>query len=101
MIAIFLHSLSFATTPLLTFGPFKIFVLSQALQQGWRPTLPLALTPLVADIPVILLVWLALHQLPDPAIDVLRVSGGRKILWTKPSLNRASKSGVRFWARTT
>ena len=76
MIVIFLHSLSFATTPLLAFGPFKIFVLSHALQNGWRRALPLALTPLVADIPVILLVWLVLRQLPEQAIDVLRVTGG-------------------------
>jgi threonine/homoserine/homoserine lactone efflux protein len=76
MIVIFLHSLSFATTPLLAFGPFKIFVLSHALQNGWRRALPLALTPLVADIPVILLVWLVRRQLPDRAIDVLRITGG-------------------------
>ena len=76
MIVIFLNSLSFATTPLLAFGPFKIFVLSHALQNGWRRALPLALTPLVADIPVILLVWLILRQLPEQAIEILRVTGG-------------------------
>lgn len=76
MSVIFLHSLSFAITPLLAFGPFKIFVLSHALARGWRRALPLALTPLMADIPVILLVWLVLRQLPERAIDVLRVTGG-------------------------
>ena len=76
MIVIFLHALSFATTPLLAFGPFKIFVLSHALQNGWRHALPLALTPLVADIPVILLVWSVLRQLSEQAIEVLRVTGG-------------------------
>jgi threonine/homoserine/homoserine lactone efflux protein len=76
MIVIFLHALSLATTPLLAFGPFKIFVLSKALQHGWRRSLALALTPLVADIPVILLVWLALRQLPAQAIDALRITGG-------------------------
>lgn len=76
MIVIFLHALSLATIPLLSFGPFKIFVLSQALQVGWRRSLPLAFTPLAADIPVILLVWLVLRQVPAAAIDVLRVTGG-------------------------
>lgn len=76
MIVIFLHSLSLATTPLFAFGPFKIFVLSHALQRGWRRALPLALTPLVADIPVILLVWLVLRQLPERTLDVLRITGG-------------------------
>ncbi|MAT99836.1 MAG: hypothetical protein CL608_22065 [Anaerolineaceae bacterium] len=76
MIVIFLHALSLATLPLLSFGPFKIFVLSQALQHGLRRSLPLALTPLVADIPVILLVWLVLRQLPQAAIHILQISGG-------------------------
>jgi threonine/homoserine/homoserine lactone efflux protein len=76
MIVIFLHALSLATTPLLSFGPFKILVLSTALQHGWRRSLPLALTPLVADIPVILLVWLLLRRLPEDAIHLLRISGG-------------------------
>ena len=76
MIVIFLHALSLATTPLLSFGPFKIFVLSQALQHGWQRSLPLALTPLIADIPVILLVWLVLRQLPAGVIDGLRITGG-------------------------
>ncbi len=76
MIVIFLHALSLATTPLLTFGPFKIFVLSQALQVGWQRSLPLALTPLIADIPVILMVWLVLRQMPSSAINVLQITGG-------------------------
>lgn len=76
MIVIFLHALSLATPPLLSFGPFKIFVLSQSLQYGWRRSWPLALMPLVADIPVILLVWLVLRQLPDGAVNVLRIAGG-------------------------
>lgn len=76
IIVIFLHALSLATLPLLSFGPFKIFVLSQALQYGRQRSLPLALTPLVADIPVILLVWLVLRQLPVGVINVLRITGG-------------------------
>jgi threonine/homoserine/homoserine lactone efflux protein len=76
VIVILLHALSLATTPLLSFGPFKIFVLSQSIQFGWRQTLRLALTPLVADIPVILLVWLVLRQLPENVINILSISGG-------------------------
>jgi len=76
MTVIFLHALTLATVPLLSFGPFKIFVLSQALQNGLRRSLPLAFTPLVADIPVILLVWLVLRQLSEQTINVLQISGG-------------------------
>ena len=35
-----------------------------------------AFTPLVANIPIILLVWLVLRQLQEQVINVLRVSDG-------------------------
>lgn len=71
-----LQGISFATAPLLSVSPFKIYVLSQSLRQGWRRSLPLALTPLIADIPVILLIWLVLSQLPEWTLNVLRIGGG-------------------------
>ncbi|MFZ0543905.1 MAG: LysE family transporter, partial [Candidatus Promineifilaceae bacterium] len=113
MIVIFLQALSLATIPLLSFGPFKIFVLSQSLQFGWRRSLPLALTPLVADIPVILLVWLALRQLPEDAINILRVTGGlfyfflAYILFRNVRKRRISKKEIEnaptrsFWQAAT
>lgn len=71
-----LHGISFAVLPLSSLSPFKIYVLSQALRQGWRRSLPLALAPLIADIPVILLIWLVLSQLPAWSLNVLRLLGG-------------------------
>lgn len=100
MIIIFLHALSLATTPLLSFGPFKILVLSAALQHGWRRSLPLALTPLVADIPVILLVWLVLRQLPDDAIDFLRISGGLFFIYLAMVLFRGARRMQKMPAAT-
>ncbi len=91
MIVILLHALSLATTPLLSFSPFKILVLSAGLQHGWRRSLPLALTPLAADIPVIILVWLVLRQLPDDAIDLLRISGGLFFLYLATVLFRNAR----------
>lgn len=91
MIITFLHALSLAVTPLLSFGPFKIFVLSQALQNGWRRTLRLALTPLVADIPVIITVWLLLNQLPEEAIHVLQVAGGIFFIYLATVLFRKAR----------
>jgi threonine/homoserine/homoserine lactone efflux protein len=91
MIVIFLHALSLATTPLLSFRPYKILVLSAALQHGWRRALPLALTPLVADIPVILLVWLVLRQLPEDAIRLLRISGGLFFIYLATVLFRSAR----------
>ncbi len=77
MLLILLHALSFATAPLLSLAsPFKIFVFSQAMAHGWRRSLWLALTPLVADIPVALLVWLIVSQMPTAVLDILRILGG-------------------------
>lgn len=83
-----LQGISFATAPLLSFGPFKIFVFSQALQQGWRRSLPLALVPLLADIPVIILIWLVLRQLPGWSINGLRMAGGLFYIYLAYTLSR-------------
>lgn len=76
MVLALLQGISFGMAPLLSIGPFKIFVLSQSLQRGWRNSLYLAFVPLIADIPVIIILWLLLQQLPKPAVNVLRVVGG-------------------------
>ena len=74
MLLIILHALSFATAPLLSMAsPFKIFVFSQAIYHGWRRSLWLALTPLLADIPVALLIWLIVSQLPAAVLGIFMV----------------------------
>jgi threonine/homoserine/homoserine lactone efflux protein len=89
-----LQGVSFATAPLLSFGPFKIFVLSQALRQGWRRSLPLALVPLLADIPVVILIWLVLQQLPDWSINGLRMTGGLFYIYLAYGLIRSTQQHV-------
>jgi threonine/homoserine/homoserine lactone efflux protein len=91
----FLQGLSFATAPLLSFGPFKIFVLSQALQQGWRRSLPLALAPLAADSLIILLVWLVLRQLPDWSVNTLRLTGGLFYIYLAYGLIQSAREPLR------
>jgi threonine/homoserine/homoserine lactone efflux protein len=90
-----LQGISFATAPLLAFSPFKVFVFSQALQQGWRRSLPLALVPLLADIPVILLLWVALRQLPAWSVDLLRMTGGLFYVYLAYSVVRKARQPVR------
>ena len=89
-----LQGISFATAPLLAFSPFKIFVFSQALQQGWRRSLPLALVPLLADIPVILLLWVVLRQLPAWSVDILRMTGGVFYIYLAYSIIRRARQPV-------
>jgi threonine/homoserine/homoserine lactone efflux protein len=88
------QGVSFAMAPLLSFSPFKLFVFSSALRQGWRKSLPLALTPLIADIPIILLIWLILRQIPDAALHALRIAGGLFYIYLAVGLIRRANHPV-------
>jgi threonine/homoserine/homoserine lactone efflux protein len=62
-------------------GPFQAYVLSQALNRGWRRALPMALAPLLSDGPIIGLVLLVLSQVPDQLQRFLYVASGLFILY--------------------
>ncbi len=68
---------SAAVTP----GPFQIYLLSQAIKNGWQRTLPAALAPLISDGPIIALVFLVLSSLPDWFMQTLRFVSGLFILY--------------------
>ena len=57
-------------------GPFLAYLVSQALSEGWRRTLPAALAPLLSDGPVIVVVLFVLDRLPAATLDGLRCAGG-------------------------
>jgi threonine/homoserine/homoserine lactone efflux protein len=61
-------------------GPFQAYLISRALTVGWRRTLPAALSPLVSDGPVIVVVLLVLSRMPHAAIEGLRCAGGVLLL---------------------
>jgi threonine/homoserine/homoserine lactone efflux protein len=62
-------------------GPFQAFLLSQALKNGWRRTLPASLAPLLTDGPIVALVLVVLTQTPDWFLNLLRIIGGLFILY--------------------
>ncbi|MBN1247408.1 MAG: LysE family transporter [Anaerolineae bacterium] len=61
-------------------GPFQTYIISQSLRQGWRRTLPAALSPLISDGPIIVLALLLLSQLPAGWKRVLYIVGGVFVL---------------------
>jgi threonine/homoserine/homoserine lactone efflux protein len=61
-------------------GPFQTYVLSQALNRGWRRALPMALAPLLSDAPIITLMLLVLSQVPDWLQRFLYIASGLFIL---------------------
>lgn len=62
-------------------GPFQAFLLSYALKNGWKRTLPAALAPLITDGPVIVLVLFVLAKTPEGFLNFLHIAGGVLILY--------------------
>jgi len=62
-------------------GPFLAYLVSLALSNGWRRTLPAVLAPLLSDGPIIVLVLLVLSRVPPWWIQLLRFAGGFFILY--------------------
>lgn len=76
MLSYLLQGLGYGFSAALQPGPFQTYVISQALQRGWRKTLFAALAPLLSDGPIIALALLLLTQLPAGWERALYVAGG-------------------------
>lgn len=62
-------------------GPYTTMVAGTALEQGFGPAARLALVPLVADVPPVVVTALILERLSGRAMMVLGVAGGLMILY--------------------
>ncbi|HFB52242.1 MAG TPA: lysine transporter LysE [Anaerolineae bacterium] len=62
-------------------GPLQTFLLAEALKNGWKHTLPAALSPLLSDVLIVPLILLVLTQAPDRFLVALRIVGGGFILF--------------------
>ena len=62
-------------------GPLLTYLVSQTLVKGWRRTLPAALSPLVSDVPIVLLVLLVLTSIPPSLQRILQMAGGVYLLY--------------------
>jgi threonine/homoserine/homoserine lactone efflux protein len=62
-------------------GPLQTFLINNALRQGWRKTLPAAFSPLIIDIPIVIVVVFLLQGLPPVALRILQIVGGLFLLW--------------------
>jgi threonine/homoserine/homoserine lactone efflux protein len=59
-----------------SFGPLHTLLMNVTLAQGWRVGLMLTLTPLLTDIPIIILMLFVLRALPPAAVPLLNIAGG-------------------------
>jgi threonine/homoserine/homoserine lactone efflux protein len=62
-------------------GPLQAFLLARVAQNGWKRTLPAALSPLLSDGPIALVVLLVLKRVPDRLSWVLQIAGGLFLLY--------------------
>ncbi|MGB8318775.1 MAG: LysE family transporter [Ignavibacteriaceae bacterium] len=56
-------------------GPLQTYIISQTFTNGWRRTLPASFSPLISDIPIILIVLFLLSHLPFWLIQFLHLAG--------------------------
>ncbi len=81
MIAYLIIGATYAFAAAVQPGPLQAYLVSEALGNGWRRTLPAALSPVMSDGPIILLVLFVLTHLPGAFEGVLQCAGGAFILY--------------------
>ena len=74
-------------------GPLLTYLISQAVTNGWRRTLPAALSPVISDIPVVLLVLFLLIRLPVRFEQILQCAGGVFLLYLAGSAFTTWRTG--------
>ncbi len=84
----------FAFAAVLQPGPLQAFLLSRAASAGWKRTLPAALSPLLSDGPIALLVLFALGRIPPIGQQALRAAGGLLLLYLAWTATRQARSGT-------
>lgn len=81
MLSYFLQGLGLGLPAAAQPGPFQAYLISQTLKNGWRRTLPAALSPLFSDGPIVALVLLVLTQLPPSLLVGIKLAGALFLLW--------------------
>ena len=80
-------------------GPLQAFLINITLRYGWRRGLLVVLSPLLTDVPIIAVVVFLLGQLPDTAIQLIRIMGGLLLLWIARGANLQYRAGANFAAK--
>lgn len=75
-------------------GAPQAYLIGVTLRYGWRLGIVTALTPFIADIPIIFVTVFLLSQFPAWALDMLRVGGGLFMLTIAWNTLRAYRAGT-------
>lgn len=71
-----IFGITYAFAAALQPGPLQTYIFSQVVKRGWRATLPTAFAPLIADIPIFIVVFFIFNKLPPQFLNIVRIAGG-------------------------
>lgn len=77
-------------------GPLQAYLLNISLNYGWRRALFIIFSPLIVDGPIILLTVFILGQIPDWALQIIRVAGGLLLFWIAWGAFQQLRAGASF-----
>jgi threonine/homoserine/homoserine lactone efflux protein len=81
-------------------GPLQTYLIQLTLSLGWRRSIVAVLSPLIADIPVIILMVFILSQFPADITRWLQIVGGFFVLWLAWSTWRQLRAGLLLGGET-
>jgi threonine/homoserine/homoserine lactone efflux protein len=81
-------------------GPLQTYLIQLTLSLGWRRSIVAVLSPLIADIPVIILMVFILSQFPADITRWLQIVGGFFVLWLAWSTWRQLRAGLLLGAES-
>ena len=81
MIHYIIFGITYAFAAAVQPGPFQTYIISQTLRQGWKRTLPAAFSPLLSDIPILIVTLLLLSRVGQGFFRFLHCGGGMFLLY--------------------
>jgi threonine/homoserine/homoserine lactone efflux protein len=94
MIDLFLQASALGISAALSPGPFQSLIIAESLLGGWRRALPVLFAPLIADIPIAIVLVFVLKQVPDTFLQYIRFAGAALLLYLAWNLWRQVKSSI-------
>jgi threonine/homoserine/homoserine lactone efflux protein len=104
MIELLTRAVGYGVTATILPGPIQTYIINSALAHGWRKSLALIATPLLADLPIMFLVIFVLtnmSEFPPELLAAIRVISGIIILYVAWGAFRAWRQGATMGGATT
>jgi len=96
MIELVIRGITLGMNAGLSPGPLQTYIIQTSLKLGWRRSLIVVLSPLLADLPIILLIVFVLSQFPPTFIHIVQIVGGLFLLYLAWNAWKDARSGARI-----